>query len=95
MSMSVLSMQKSALPLLSGTVVLPALVLSAGLGKTSSVVKTNSVGIPTCMGYVESCSAPTRIGIVLYTGNPLPKPGARLTAVEVCSMALGMVPGWC
>ena len=55
--------------------------------------KDQQCGIPTCMGDVESCSAPTRIGIVLHTGDPLPKPGAQLTAVEVCSMALGTVPG--
>ena len=55
--------------------------------------KDKECGVPTCMGDVESCIAPTPIGIVLYTGNPLPKPGAWLTAVGVCSMALGTLPG--
>ena len=55
--------------------------------------KDKECGVPTCMGDVESCRAPTRIGIVLRTGNPLPKPGAQLTAVEMHSMALGTVPG--
>ena len=87
------SKQKSALPLLSGMVVLLALVLSAGLGKTSAAVKDKKCGVPTCMGDVESCGTPTRIGIVLRTGNPLPKPGAQLTAVGVCSMALETLPG--
>ena len=41
-ALSVSSKWKSALPLLSGTVVLLALVLSAGLGKTSVAVKTKS-----------------------------------------------------
>ena len=54
--------------------------------------KDKECGIPTCMGDVESCGALTRIGVVLRTSNPLPKPGAQLTAVEVCSMALGTVP---
>ena len=45
--------------------------------------KDKECGVPTCMGDVEFCGAPTRIGIVLCTGNPLPKPGARLAAVEV------------
>ena len=48
--------------------------------------KDKECGVPTCMGDVESCSAPTRIGIVLCTGNPLSKPGARLTSGGVCSM---------
>ena len=55
--------------------------------------KDKECGVPTCMGDVEFCGTLTHIGIVLRTGNPLPKPGARLTAVEVCSMALGTVPG--
>ena len=55
-----------------------ALVLSAGLG---------------CMGDVKSCDAPTCIGIVLRTGNPLPKLGAWLTAVGVCSTALRTLLG--
>ena len=54
--------------------------------------KDKECGIPTCTGDIESCGAPTHIGIVC-TGNPLPKPGAQLAAVEVCSMALGPVPG--
>ena len=41
-ALSAASKQKSALPLLSGMVVLLALVLSAGLGKMSAVVKTKS-----------------------------------------------------
>ena len=41
-ALSASSKQKSALPLLSGTVVPLALVLSAGLGKTSVAVKTKS-----------------------------------------------------
>ena len=53
--------------------------------------KDKECGVPTCMGDVESCSALTHIGVVLHTGNPLLKPGARLTAVGVCSMALGTV----
>ena len=55
--------------------------------------KDKECGIPTCMGDVESCGALTCIGVVLRTGNPLPKPGAQLTAVKVCPMALGTVPG--
>ena len=55
--------------------------------------KDKECGVPTCMGDVESCGTPTRIGIVLRTGNPLPKPGAQLTAVGVCSTALGTLPG--
>ena len=90
---SVSSKRKSALPLLSGTVMLLALVLSAGLGEDVSGSKDKECGVPTCMGDVESYGAPTHIGIVLHTGNPLPKPGARLTAVGVCSTALGTLPG--
>ena len=55
--------------------------------------KDRDCGVPTCMGDVESCDAPTHIGIVLHTGNPLLKPGAWLAAVGVCSMALGTLPG--
>ena len=55
--------------------------------------KDKECGVPICMGDVKSCGAPTHIGIVLHTGNPLPKPGARLTAVGVCPMALGTLPG--
>ena len=55
--------------------------------------KDKECGVPTCMGDVESCSAPTHIGVVLCTGNPLPKLGAWLTAVGVCSMVLGTLPG--
>ena len=55
--------------------------------------KDKECSVPTCMGDVESCGAVTHIGIVLHTGNPLPKLGAQLTAVEVCSMALGTVLG--
>ena len=55
--------------------------------------KDKECGVPTCMGDVKSCGAPTRIGIVLHTGNPLPKPGARLTAVGVCSMVLRTLLG--
>ena len=55
--------------------------------------KDRDCGIPTCMGDVEPCSAPTRIGIFLHTGNPLPKPGAWLAAVGVCSMAIGTLLG--
>ena len=55
--------------------------------------KDKDCGVPTCMGDVESCSTPTCMRIVLHTGNPLPKPGARLTAVGVCSMVLGTLPG--
>ena len=55
--------------------------------------KDKECGVPTCMGDVESCGAPTHIGIILHTGNPLPKPGARLTAVGVCSMVLRTLPG--
>ena len=49
--------------------------------------------VPICMGDVESCGAPTHIGIVLHTGNPLPKLGVQLTAVGVHPMALGTLPG--
>ena len=55
--------------------------------------KDRDCGVPTCMGDVESCGAPTRIGVVLRTGNPLPKLGAWLAAVGVCSMVLGTLPG--
>ena len=55
--------------------------------------KDKECGVPTCMGDVESCGAPTHIGIILRTGNPLPKLGARLTTVGVCSMALGTRSG--
>ena len=55
--------------------------------------KDKECGVPTCMGDVESCSTPPCIGIVLHTGNPLPKLGAWLAAVGVCSMALGTLPG--
>ena len=55
--------------------------------------KDKECGVPTCMGDVESCGTPTRIGIVLHTGNPLPKPGAQLTAVGVCPTMLGTLPG--
>ena len=55
--------------------------------------KDKECGVPTCIGDVESCSAPTHIGVVLRTGNPLPKPGAQLTAVGVCSTALGTLLG--
>ena len=62
-------------------------------GEDVSGGKDKECGVPTCMGNVESCGTPTRIGVVLHTGNPLPKPGARLTAVLVCSTALGTLPG--
>ena len=62
-------------------------------GEDVSGGKDKECGVPTCMGDVESCGAPTCIGIVLHTGNPLPKPGAQLTAVGVCFMALGTLPG--
>ena len=62
-------------------------------GEDISGSKDKECGVPTCMGDVESCDAPTRIGVVLCTGNPLPKPGARLTAVGVCSTALGTLLG--
>ena len=62
-------------------------------GEDVSSGKDKECGVPACMGDVESCGTPTRIGIVLHTGNPLPKPGAQLTAVGVCSTALGTLPG--
>ena len=62
-------------------------------GEDISGGKDKECGVPTCMGDVESCGAPTHIGIVLHIGNPLLKPGARLTAVGVCSTALGTLPG--
>ena len=62
-------------------------------GEDVSGGKDKECGVPTCMGDVESCGAPTHIGIVLCTGNPLPKPGAQLTAVGVCSMALRTLLG--
>ena len=55
--------------------------------------KDKECSVPTCMGDVESCGTPTHIGVVLCTGNPLPKPGARLTAVGVCSTVLRTLPG--
>ena len=55
--------------------------------------KDKECRVPICMGDVKSCGAPTRIGIALRTGNPLPKPGAQLTAVGVCPMVLGTLPG--
>ena len=55
--------------------------------------KDKECGVPTCMGDVESCGTPTHIGVVLHTDNPLPKPGAQLTAVGVCSTALRTLPG--
>ena len=62
-------------------------------GEDVSGTKDKECGVPTCMGDVESCGAPTHIGIVFHTGNPLPKPGARLAAVGVCSTALGTLLG--
>ena len=60
--------------------------------------KDKECSVPTCMGDVERCSAPTHIGIVLHTSNPLPKLGAWLTAVGVCSTELrtllGLVLTW-
>ena len=55
--------------------------------------KDKECGVPICMGDVESCSAPTHIGVVLRTGNPLAQLGAQLTAVGVCSMALRTLRG--
>ena len=55
--------------------------------------KDKECSVPICMGDVESCGAPTHIGIVLCTGNPLPKPGAQLTTVGVYPMVLGTLPG--
>ena len=55
--------------------------------------KDKECGIPIFMDDAESSSAPSRIGNVLHTNNPLPKLGAQLAAVKVCSMALGTVPG--
>ena len=57
--------------------------------------KDKECGVPTCMGDVESCSAPTRIGIVLHTGNPLPKLGAQLTAVGCAPQHSGHYQGRC
>ena len=62
-------------------------------GEDVGGAKDRDCGVPTCMGDVESCSTPTHIGVVLRTGNPLPKQGAQLPAVGVCSMALGTLPG--
>ena len=62
-------------------------------GEDVSSGKDRDCSIPTCIGDVESCGTPTHIGIVLHTGNPLPKPGAWLAAVGVCSMALGTLLG--
>ena len=55
--------------------------------------KDKECSVPTCMGDVESCGAPTHIGVVLRTGKPLLKLGAWLTAVGVCSTVLGTLPG--
>ena len=55
--------------------------------------KDKECGVPTCMGDVKSCSTPTHIGVVLCTGNPLPKPGAWLAAVGVCSVVLRTLRG--
>ena len=63
------------------------------LGEDVGGGKDRECGVPTCMGDVESCGTPTHISIVLRTGNPLPKPGARLAAVGVCSMVLRTLPG--
>ena len=68
-----------------GVICQPGEDIGGGKGKECSV--------PICMGDVVSCGASTRIGIVLHTGNPLLKPGAQLTAVGVCPMALGTLSG--
>ena len=57
-------------------------------GEDISGSKDKECGVPTCMGDVESHGAPTHIGVVLCTGNPLPKPGTRLAATEVCSIVI-------
>ena len=43
-------------------------------GEDVSGGKDKECCVPICMGDVESCGAPTRIGVVLCTGNPLLKP---------------------
>ena len=62
-------------------------------GEDVSGGRDKECGVSTCMGDVESCGAPAHIGIVLRTGNPLPKPGAQLAAVGVCSMVLRTLLG--
>ena len=62
-------------------------------GEDVGSTKDKERRVPICMGDVKSCDTPTHIGIVLRTGNPLPKPGAWLTAVGVCPMALRTLPG--
>ena len=62
-------------------------------GEDISSGKDKECRVPICMGDVKSCGAPIHIGIVLCTGNPLPKPEAQLTAVGVCPLALGTLPG--
>ena len=62
-------------------------------GEDVSGGKDKECRVPICMGDVTSCDAPTHIGIVLHTGNPLLKPGAQLTAVGVHPMVLGTLLG--
>ena len=92
-ALSASSKRKSALPLLSGTVVPICIGVICWPGEDVGGSKDRDCGVPTCMGDVKSCGAPSRIGIVLHTGNPLPKPGAQLAAVGVCSMVLGTLLG--
>ena len=48
----------------------------------------------TCIGEAEAGRVPTCIGEALATGNPLPKPGARLAAVAtLCAVVPGTVLG--
>ena len=84
---------KSALPLLSGMVVLLALVLSAGLGKASAVVKTKSAASLLAWVMLNPVALSLVLALFFALATPLPKLGVRLTAVEVCSMALRTVPG--
>ena len=92
-SPSASSKLKSALLLLSGTVVLLALVLSAGLEKTSAAVKTKSAASLLAWVMLNPAALPLVLALLFALAMPCQSYGARLTAVEVCSMVLRTVPG--
>ena len=69
-ALSALLKQKSALPLLSGMVVLLELVLSAGLGKTSVAVKTKSV--VSLLAWVMLNSAALPLVLALFFALAIP-----------------------
>ena len=68
------SKRKSALPLLSGMVMLLALALSAGLGKTSAAVKTEC-GVPTCMGVLNPVALPLVLALFFTLAIPCQSQG--------------------